>query len=483
MKPLLVVDTPKRWPMKIPGMELVSSYQYLSDPEYAQGVGRKVFNLCRSIRYQAAGYYVSLLAEARGHRPLPSVSVIQDLKLAPVIRVASHDLEDLIQENLRRIKSEEFELSVYFGHNLASGHDKLAQAVFNAFPAPLLRARFERDGQWRLTGVKVIGLGDVPENHRPFVIEQAVRYLKRSPRKGKSDRPTRFDLAILRNPNEEIPPSNAAALKKFISAGESLGVRAELIEKDSYGRIAEFDGLFIRETTSVNHHSYRFSRRASAEGLVVVDDPRSIVRCTNKVYLAETLARHRLATPRTLILSDENAAAGLRSLGFPCVVKQPDSAFSAGVLRIDSEDGLEPLLAGLFEESDLLIAQEFVPTEYDWRVGVLGGEPLFACRYGMAPGHWQVVQRQGDRLEYGDFTTLPVQQVPDEVMKLAVRSAALIGDGLYGVDLKVVKGKAIVIEVNDNPNIDAGVEDAVLGDRLYLAVMQYFLRRFEEPRA
>ncbi len=483
MKPLLVVDSPKRWPLKIPGMELVSSYQYLSDPEYAQGTGRKVFNLCRSFRYQAAGYYVSLLAEARGHKPLPSVSVIQDLKLAPVVRVASQDLDELIQENLKRIKSDEFDVSIYFGHNLAEGHDKLAQAVFNAFPAPLLRARFEKDGRWRLTGVKVIGLGDVPESHRPFVIEQAERYLKRSPRKSKSAPPSRFDLAILRNSQEAIPPSNEGALKKFIQAGESIGIRCELIEKDSYGRIAEFDGLFIRETTQVNHHTYRFARRATVEGMVVVDDPRSIVRCTNKVYLAETLNRHRLATPRTLILSSENAAAGIRSLGFPCVLKKPDSAFSIGVKRLDSDDGLEQRLEQFFEESDLLIAQEFVPTDYDWRIGVLGGKPLFACRYGMAPGHWQIVQRDGDQVEYGDFSCVPIQQVPDEVLKLAVKSAALMGEGLYGVDLKVVAGKAVVIEVNDNPNIDAGIEDALLGDRLYLAVMDYFLRRFEEPRS
>lgn len=483
MKPLLVVDSPKRWPLKFPGMELVSSYQYLSDPEYAQGVGRKVFNLCRSFRYQAAGYYVSLLAEARGHKPLPSVSVIQDLKLAPVIRVASQDLDELIQDNLKRIKSDAFDLSIYFGHNLAGGHDKLAQAVFNAFPAPLLRAHFEKDGRWRLTGVKVIGLGEVPESHRPFVIEQAERYLKRSPRKSKSAPPSRFDLAILYNPTEETPPSDSGALKRFVRAGESVGIRCELIEKDSYGRIAEFDGLFIRETTRVNHHTYRFSRRASAEGMVVVDDPRSIVRCTNKVYLAETLARHRLATPRTLILSAENAGDGIRSLGFPCVVKQPDSAFSIGVKRIDTPDGLDERLERFFGESDLLIAQEFVPTDFDWRIGVLGGKPLYACRYGMAPGHWQIVQRVDETVEYGDFASVPVQKVPEDVLKLAVKSAGLMGDGLYGVDLKVVEGKAVVIEVNDNPNIDEGVEDSLLGDQLYLAVMDYFLRRFEEPRS
>jgi glutathione synthase/RimK-type ligase-like ATP-grasp enzyme len=58
----------------------------------------------------------------------------------------------------------------------------------------------------------------------------------------------------------------------------------ELIEKEDYGRLAEFDALFIRETTGVNHHTYRFARRAEAEGLVVVDDPQSILKCTNKVY-------------------------------------------------------------------------------------------------------------------------------------------------------------------------------------------------------
>ena len=39
-----------------------------------------------------------------------------------------------------------------------------------------------------------------------------------------------------------------------------------------------------------------------------------------------------------------------------------------------------------------------------------------------------------------------------------------------------------VIEVNDNPSIDAGVEDAYLGEDLYLRIMQEFLRRLELKR-
>ena len=479
MKPLLVVDAPKRWPLEIVGAEVVSAYAYLSDPEYAGGVGRKVFNLCRSFRYQAAGYYVSLLAEARGHRPLPSVTAIQDLRLAPVIKLLSQDLHELTQSNLRRIRSDTFELSIYFGHNLASGHDRLALALFNAFPAPLLRAKFERDDEWRLASIRVLGLGEVPESHRPFLIAQAGRYLKRAPKRGKASPPFRYDLAILNDPDDPLPASDAPALKKLGAAGESVGIRCELIEKDSYGRIAEYDALFIRETTSVNHHTYRFSRRAQAEGMVVIDDPRSIMRCNNKVYLAETMARHRIATPATRILSKDNAVDGVRSLGFPCVIKQPDSAFSAGVWRIDSDEGIEGVLAARFEKTDLLIAQEYVPTDFDWRIGVLDGQPLYACRYGMAPAHWQIVKRDEAGIHYGDAETLLIEDAPADVVKLATRAALLIGDGLYGVDLKIVRGRPVVIEINDNPNLDAGVEDAALGDELYARIMRHFFWKLE----
>jgi len=57
-----------------------------------------------------------------------------------------------------------------------------------------------------------------------------------------------------------------------------------------------------------------------------------------------------------------------------------------------------------------------------------------------------------------------------------------IGDGLYGVDLKQVGNKVFVIEVNDNPNIDAGFEDEVLQDELYLRVVEVFLKRIERRK-
>ena len=73
-------------------------------------------------------------------------------------------------------------------------------------------------------------------------------------------------MAILRDAAEPNPPSDERALRKFIRAAESMGIDADLADRDDYGRLAEFDALFIRETTGVNHHTYRFARRAAAEG-------------------------------------------------------------------------------------------------------------------------------------------------------------------------------------------------------------------------
>ena len=98
---LFVVNNPKDWPLEIPGVTVVPARAYLTDAQYFEDRSAKVFNLCRSYKYQSAGYYVSLLAAARGHHPLPSLSTIQDLRSPGVARLLSEDLEELMQRTLK----------------------------------------------------------------------------------------------------------------------------------------------------------------------------------------------------------------------------------------------------------------------------------------------------------------------------------------------------------------------------------------------
>ena len=72
-KILFVVNNPDRWPINLPEVEVVAARSYLTDPAYFTLRNCKVYNLLRSYAYQSLGYYVSLLAEARGHKPMPRI--------------------------------------------------------------------------------------------------------------------------------------------------------------------------------------------------------------------------------------------------------------------------------------------------------------------------------------------------------------------------------------------------------------------------
>lgn len=212
----------------------------------------------------------------------------------------------------------------------------------------------------------------------------------------------------------------------------------------------------------------------------MIDDPESIIKCTNKVYLAELLNHYQIPAPKTVVISRDTVDTVLRDLYFPIILKQPDSSYSQGVLKVESDDEYHETVDSLLDKSELIIAQEFMLTDYDWRVGILDGRPLYACKYFMAEDHWQVInwdKKKKSSKHMGKWETIAVEEAPRNVINTALKAAKHIGDGLYGVDLKVVGKKCYVIEVNDNPSIDHGIEDRFLKDELYINIMNVFLKR------
>ena len=486
---LIVVEKASDWGSYHPSEDVILAKDYLRLPIAAVEERTQVINLCRSYRYLGTGYYVSLLAEARGHKVIPSVRTLNDLRRRSLY---GFDVEDL---NLRfanmqkqvALDHDEFEILVCFGETDYEPLRDIARQVFEAFPCPILRIGFERESRWRIEAVKPAGLATLEDAQEDVFAAALDRFSKKIWRGRRSRRRYRYDIAMLHDPNEQLPPSNKKALKSFVAAGKELGVEVDLITRNDYARLAEYDALFIRETTSLDHHTYRFANRAEKEGMVVIDDPTSILRCTNKIYLADLLKSRKIATPKTEILyRDEpsSLAAVAESLGFPLVLKVPDGSFSRGVVKAENPEKLKIAAEALFAQSALLLAQEFMPTDYDWRIGVFNREAIYACQYFMSRGHWQIynhgAKKGSDRS--GGFKTMPVREVPGEVIKTALKATASIGSGLYGVDLKQSGDRIVIIEVDDNPNIDAGVEDAYLGEDLYRRIMSEFLRRLERKR-
>ncbi len=484
---VIVVEKASDWGSYYPSDNVVTAKDYLRESLATDEERTQVINLCRSYKYLGTGYYVSLLAEARGHKVIPSVRTINDLRRRSLYGLDIEDLEQKLSRFLPDSRdTTDFGLQVYFGETSYAPLQDLARQVFETFPCPILRIEFEREREWSIAAIKPAGLHTLNDPQEDAFADALDRFSKKLWRKPRVRRKYRYDIAMLHDPAEAMPPSNKRALKLFIEAGKDLGIEVDPITRNDYTRLAEYDGLFIRETTALDNHTYRFANKAEKEGMVVMDDPTSILRCTNKIYLHDLLRSRKLPTPRTEILFRDDAKRLTElpaTLGFPIVLKIPDGSFSRGIVKAENAEELKKGTEDLFQHTALVIAQEYLYTEFDWRIGVLNKEPLYACQYYMSRGHWQIYNH-GARgtAKSGGFKTLPVREAPTEVMRLALKATSLIGDGLYGVDIKQVGSRIVVIEVNDNPSIDAGVEDQYLGEDLYRRIMEEFLRRLERKR-
>lgn len=480
---VVVVDTEVEWLKSIETIDMVDAQTFISNPKYQSTKGLRIFNLCSSYAYQSLGYYVSLLASARNQRVIPNVATIKDFSDASIIESIGDEVHELIQKSLASIQDHQFTLYVYFGATARKSYSKLGKALYKLFEAPLLEFCFEKSNQWNLRMASPLPLSAVPIDES--ITKEAHQYFSQKRFTISRFKDYKYDLAILIDPNEKTPPSCKIALSKFKWAANKIGFYVEFVTKEDYHRIGEFDALFIRTTTSVNDYTYQFSRYAYAEGLVVIDDPWSILKCSNKLFFAESMKTANVLTPKSVAISKHSDLNSIiKELPFPLVLKEPDNAFSLGVFKVSDIDTLTKTLERMFKTSELVVAQEFIKSTFDWRVGVLDNVPLFVCKYYMAKNHWQIYNwnARSNRNMTGNVDTIPIESVPKNVLSTAIQAASVMGDGLYGVDLKEVDGKVYVIEVNDNPNVDYHIEDKILDNELYLRVMRNMFSRIETAR-
>jgi len=439
-----------------------------------------ILNLCHSYHYMGAGYYCSLLSDAYKVSIMPSINNINDFHHQTLGAMISEYKK--IPINLNE-SANELVFYICLGYTSRSDLQALGTLLFKHHPFPILAIQLLKNNKaiWKIERVFPVALANLPEEEQTFFWQSLANFTENKRKKAKLKK---MQLAILYDPTEKKPPSDYSTILKMKSIAEELPLNLELITRNDYYKLPTFDALFIRTNTKVGHYSYRFSRQAQRQSLVVIDDPESIWRCCNKVFLNEILTRNHIPIPKSTILIkshlEETLDLAVEQIGFPMVLKVPDNCFCRGIVKVDNLSTLKKQIQKLFINTELIIAQEFIYTDYDWRITIFNGRVLFAVRYFMSNNFWKIIEyRRNGEIREGDHETVHIKDVPSFIIETAIKASQLIGDGLYGVDLKQIGKRAVVIEINDNPSIDSGVEDEIAQDSLYINLFSEFIRRIE----
>ena len=114
----IVVDRLADWQPYYPSEDLISADEFLAlDGAATADDATHVINLCANLDYLETGYYVSLLAQARNQRVLPSVETLNQLSRKALIDMQLAAIDPLLMELNKRgvLEGESFTLRVFFG--------------------------------------------------------------------------------------------------------------------------------------------------------------------------------------------------------------------------------------------------------------------------------------------------------------------------------------------------------------------------------
>jgi len=155
---VIIVRNPKQWNLQFEGVKVVSSKEYITDPEFQSLKNVRIFNLANSYGYQKMGYYVSLLASARDHRVIPNVTTLRDFSSLSLIRSLSGYIDEDIQSTFRKLKENKVTIFVYFSKSVNPKFRQLAQKLYHLFEAPLLQIDFVKTEKWMIQKVSPLSL-------------------------------------------------------------------------------------------------------------------------------------------------------------------------------------------------------------------------------------------------------------------------------------------------------------------------------------
>ena len=145
-------------------------------------------------------------------------------------------------------------------------------------------------------------------------------------------------------------------------------------------------------------------------------NPRTTINmCADKYRTALRLADYGLTQPKTVLVNNPdkiNKQVDEAGIKFPLIMKTLRGSKGVGVLFVDSPKGLDSIVQLIHkqdEDVDLLV-QEYIKTDYDVRVHILGGKFFNTMKRPVIEGDFRSNVSQGSEPEKIKLTELEIEE-------------------------------------------------------------------------
>ena len=212
-------------------------------------------------------------------------------------------------------------------------------------------------------------------------------------------------------------------------------------------------------------------------GVCMVNSRQTVATSSDKYRTYLKLQDFGLTQPKTVLIPDVNGvdkAVEILDKKFPSILKTLEGSKGVGVLFIESERSLKSIIQLLFsqnEDVDLLI-QEYIKTDGDIRVIVLGGKVIASMKRAVIEGDFRSNVSQGAKVKEYDLTDFEIEQC-----LLAAKAV----DGIWtAVDFIPSSDKEnkppYILEVNHSPGTE-GIEEATNKN-----IVKIVVKHFSNPK-
>ena len=170
--------------------------------------------------------------------------------------------------------------------------------------------------------------------------------------------------------------------------------------------------IFVRGTPTKDSHLDLISEFERL-GYCIVNNRTTINVCADKYRNYVRLKDYGLTQPKTVLIPNKDMVeTSFEALDtkFPIIMKTLRGSKGVGVLFVESKKSLDAIVQLVYktdEDSDLLI-QEYIKTDYDVRVIVLGGRVIASMKRDVVEGDFRSNYSQGGSVSKFDLTDNPI---------------------------------------------------------------------------